>query len=47
LHRPRKGSHYKIKHQSQTEILTIPAHRPVKPVYFADLIRFIDIVAGA
>ena len=44
---PRKGSHYKIKHQGQTEILTIPARRPIKPVYIADLVRFIDQVAGA
>jgi predicted RNA binding protein YcfA (HicA-like mRNA interferase family) len=44
---PRKGSHYKIKHESQAEVLTIPAHRPIKPVYIADLVRFIDIVAGA
>ena len=39
---PRKGSHYKVKHERATEILTIPAHRPVKPVYIRALIRFID-----
>lgn len=44
---PRKGSHYKVKHESQAEMLTIPAHRPIKPVYIADLVRFIDGVAGA
>lgn len=44
---PRKGSHYKIKHESQAEILTVPAHRPIKPVYIADLVRFVDAVAGA
>jgi hypothetical protein len=43
---PRKGSHYKVKHESQAEMLTIPAHRPIKPVYIADLIRIIDAVAG-
>lgn len=25
-------------------ILTIPAHRPVKPVYIRELIRFVDAV---
>jgi hypothetical protein len=29
---PGKGSHYKVKHPSQAEILTIPAHRPIKPL---------------
>ena len=44
---PRKGSHYKVKHESQIEILTIPAHRPIKAVYIRDLLRFIDRVRGA
>jgi len=44
---PRKGSHYKVKHDSQVAILTIPAHRPIKPVYIRELIRFIDAVRGA
>lgn len=44
---PRKGSHYKVKHDSQADILTIPARRPIKPVYITDLVRFIDaVVAG-
>jgi len=41
---PRNGSHYKVKHAGQIEILTIPAHRPIKPVYIRDLVRFIDAV---
>ena len=44
---PRKGSHYKVKHGSMPEILTIPAHRPIKPVYVRDLVRFIDCVREA
>lgn len=44
---PRKGSHYKVKHGSQAEILTIPAHRPIKPVYVTDLVRFIERVIEA
>jgi hypothetical protein len=44
---PRKGSHYKVKHERQEEILTIPAHRPIKAVYIADLVRFLDAVKEA
>lgn len=44
---PRKGSHYKVKHASMATILTIPAHRPLKPVYIRDLVRFVDDVREA
>ena len=44
---PRKGSHYKLKHESQAEILTVPARRPIKPVYIKALVRFIDAAKGA
>jgi hypothetical protein len=44
---PTKGSHYKVKHLSQAEILTIPAHRPIKAVYIVDLVEFIDRVYEA
>ncbi len=44
---PRKGSHYKVKHRDMAEILTIPAHRPIKPVYIRDLVRFVDTVRGS
>ena len=44
---PRKGSHYKVKHETQAQILTIPAHRPIKAVYIQDLVRFLDAVTGA
>lgn len=44
---PRNGSHYKVKHQAMAQILTIPAHRPIKPVYIRELIKFIDAVRGA
>lgn len=43
---PRKGSHYKVKHVERTEILTIPAHRPIKPIYIRELVRFIGAVQG-
>jgi hypothetical protein len=42
---PHKGSHYKVKHDRHPEILTIPAHRPIKPIYITSLVRFIDAVA--
>lgn len=40
------GSHYKISHSSQREILTIPFRRPIKPVYIRKLVRFIQAVGG-
>jgi hypothetical protein len=43
---PRKGSHYKVKHASQVDMLTVPARRPIKPAYIADLVRFIDAVTA-
>jgi predicted RNA binding protein YcfA (HicA-like mRNA interferase family) len=43
---PRAGSHYKVKHADIFEILTIPAHRPIKPVYIRALVHFIDRVKG-
>lgn len=43
---PRCGSHYKVKHESNAEILTIPARWPIKPVYVRDLVKFIDAVRG-
>ena len=44
---PRKGSHYKVKHETQSQILTIPAHRPIKAVYISDLVDFVDRVIEA
>lgn len=43
---PCGGSHFKIKHSAVAEILTIPARRPIKPVYIRDLVRFVDQVQG-
>lgn len=40
------GSHYKVSHPSQREILTIPRARPVKPVYIRKLVRFVEAVVG-
>lgn len=41
---PRKGSHYKVAHATVSAILTIPAHRPIKPVYIRELVAFVDLV---
>jgi hypothetical protein len=38
------GSHYKVSHPSQREILTVPFRRPVKPVYIRKLVRFVEAV---
>ena len=41
------GSHYKISHPTQREILTVPFRRPIKPVYIQKLVRFIDAVRAS
>jgi hypothetical protein len=41
---PRKGSHYKVKHAQVARILTVPASRPIKPVYVRALVAFVDEV---
>jgi hypothetical protein len=43
---PKRGDHYKVSHSDLPEILTIPAHRPIKPVYIRKLVDFIDRVRG-
>jgi hypothetical protein len=42
LFRIGKESHCHAKHPSAREILTIPAHRPIKPVYIRKLVRYIE-----
>jgi HicA-like toxin of HicAB toxin-antitoxin system len=41
---PRKGSHYKVKHEGQSETLTVPAHKPIKAWYIEALVTFVDAV---
>ncbi len=41
---PRKGSHYKVSHPTMSAILTVPANRPIKPVYVRALVAFVDSV---
>jgi hypothetical protein len=44
---PNKGSHAKVSHPSQAEILTIPFARPIKPVYIKRLVKLVDAVVTA
>src|SRR5262249_6836304 len=41
------GSHYKVSHSSQPEILTIPAGRRIKPPYIRKLVKFLEQVTAA
>jgi hypothetical protein len=45
--KPTRGDHYGVSHQSQVHILTVPAHRPIKPKYIRDLVEFVDRVIAA
>jgi predicted RNA binding protein YcfA (HicA-like mRNA interferase family) len=38
------GSHFKVSHPDFRDILTIPARRPIKPVYIRKLV---DMIAKA
>jgi predicted RNA binding protein YcfA (HicA-like mRNA interferase family) len=47
LFRAGKGtSHCHAKHPTAREILTIPARRPIKPVYIRKLVRYIEVYGG-
>ena len=39
-------SHCHAKHPAAREILTIPARRPIKPVYIRRLVRYIEAHGG-
>jgi hypothetical protein len=45
--KPSGGSHYKVAHPSQREILTVVANRPIKAIYIKNLVQFVDAVKGA
>lgn len=40
------GSHFTVSHPEVAQILTIPAHKPIKPVYIAMLVMFIKSIPG-
>lgn len=44
LRKPKNGSHFKVTHDTQSDILTIPYDRPIKAVYIRRLVEFIDAV---
>ena len=37
-----KGDHLNVKHPEMDYILTIPAHKPIKPIYIKKLLKMID-----
>jgi hypothetical protein len=41
---PRRGSHYTVRCISCADILTIPKHNPIKPVYVKKFISMIDSI---
>ena len=41
-----KGDHLNVKHPSIDYILTIPAHKPIKPIYIIKLLKMIDEISG-
>jgi len=40
------GSHVVFEHQGATELVSVPARRPIKPVYIRQFLRLIDEVRG-
>lgn len=41
---PTRGSHFKVTHSNTMEILTIPAHGRIKPVYIKRFVSMIDSI---
>lgn len=39
-----KGSHVSFSHPNSVEIITVPAHRPIKPIYIKKFITLIDFL---
>ena len=40
------GSHVVFEHPDVAEALSVPARRPIKPIYVQRFVRFIDSVRG-
>jgi hypothetical protein len=40
------GSHVVFEHPAVAEALSVPARRPIKPVYVRRFVRFIDALRG-
>jgi len=41
---PATGRHYTVSHPAISDILTIPANRPIKPVYVKRFVSMIDSI---
>jgi predicted RNA binding protein YcfA (HicA-like mRNA interferase family) len=41
------GSHVVFEHSAVAEAVTVPARRPIKPVYAVRVVRFVEAVRGA
>jgi hypothetical protein len=40
------GSHVVFEHAAVAEVLSVPAHRPIKPVYVRRFVAMMDAVRG-
>ena len=40
IYPPKNGSHYKVCSEKLRDILTVPAHRPIKPIYIKSLVSY-------
>jgi len=40
------GSHVVFKHNAATMAVTVPAHRPIKPVYVQQFIKIVNELTG-
>jgi hypothetical protein len=41
------GSHFKVSHPSQSNIVTVPFRRPIKVVYIVKIVRYLEAVRDA
>jgi len=39
---PTRGSHWKVAAPGRSEVLTVPARRPIKPVYIRKLVAILE-----
>jgi hypothetical protein len=44
---PKRGSHYILSHPAADGRLSVPARRPIKPVYIRLLVDLVDSIAEA
>ena len=44
--RKTKGSHVILSHPEWIELLSIPAHRPIKPIYIKKFVQLIGLLKG-